>query len=134
MRQQTISGPFEARCIGPGTWLLVDTPGSGAQIHLRGVDTEAGFALRHTVFDSLSFEWRGGEVRIAAAGPTGASRLIVASAVIHQARTDLYGHLPLAGFDAPAQRFWNRVFRLMRWPGGRYLLRFIAGRKRAKGA
>ena len=34
--------------------------------------------------------------------------------------------LPLAQFDQKAKRFWGRVFRLMRIPGGRYLLRFLA--------
>jgi hypothetical protein len=38
----------------------------------------------------------------------------------------LYDSLPLADFDRSAQRFWNRVFRVMRLPGGRFLLRFLA--------
>jgi hypothetical protein len=43
----------------------------------------------------------------------------------------LYEALPLAGFDATARRFWRRVFLLVRLPGGRYLLRLIAQRKRS---
>jgi len=32
---------------------------------------------------------------------------------------------PLASIDADARRFWHRVFRLVRIPGGRYLLKLL---------
>jgi len=52
------------------------------------------------------------------------------NAIIHEPLTRLYEGLPLASFDPAARRFWRRVFRLVRIPGGRHLLRFIARRSR----
>jgi hypothetical protein len=44
---------------------------------------------------------------------------------VHEPLQDLYEGLPLASIDADARRFWRRVFRLVRLPGGRYLLRLL---------
>jgi hypothetical protein len=38
--------------------------------------------------------------------------------------------LPLASIDADARRFWRRVFRLVRIPGGRYLLKVLTRARR----
>jgi hypothetical protein len=38
--------------------------------------------------------------------------------------------LPLVSFDDKARRFWRRVFRLVRIPGGRHLLGVLARRNR----
>ena len=48
------------------------------------------------------------------------------SAIVHEPLGHLYESLPLVKFDAKARRFWRRVFRLVRIPGGRYLLKFLA--------
>ena len=62
----------------------------------------------------------------------GRARLLTAdSAVIHEPAKGLYEALPLAGFDAGARRFWKRIFRLMRLPGGRFLLGLFARRARS---
>jgi hypothetical protein len=37
----------------------------------------------------------------------------------------LYESLPLVSIDADARRFWRRVFRLVRIPGGRFLLKIL---------
>jgi hypothetical protein len=37
----------------------------------------------------------------------------------------LYESLPLVSIDANARRFWRRVFRLVRIPGGRFLLKLL---------
>ena len=39
---------------------------------------------------------------------------------------------PLAGLDEKARRFWRRVFRLVRIPGGRHLLGVLARRSRGR--
>jgi len=44
------------------------------------------------------------------------------SAIVHEPLPRLYEALPLVSLDAKARRFWRRVFRLVRIPGGRYLL------------
>ena len=50
------------------------------------------------------------------------------SAIVHEPLARLYEALPLAELDAKARRFWRRVFRLVRIPGGRYLLLAMARR------
>jgi hypothetical protein len=52
------------------------------------------------------------------------------SAIVHEPLAHLYDAFPLAGLDAKARRFWRRVFRLVRIPGGRYLLGVLAHRTR----
>jgi hypothetical protein len=52
------------------------------------------------------------------------------SASIQEPQNALYERLPLASFDARAQRFWRRVFLLARLPGGAALLRALARRRR----
>ncbi len=63
-------------------------------------------------------------------GADGVRRFTSESVFIHEPKTRLYDSLPLARFDAAAQRFWKRVFRLIRIPGGRLLLGAIARRRR----
>jgi hypothetical protein len=55
------------------------------------------------------------------------------SVIVHEPLAQLYESLPLSDFDDNARRFWRRVFRVARVPGGRYLLRFLAQRTRNRG-
>ncbi len=48
------------------------------------------------------------------------------SVIVHEPLARLYEALPLVTLDAKARRFWRRVFRLVRIPGGRYLLGALA--------
>jgi hypothetical protein len=57
----------------------------------------------------------------------------VRGAIVHEPLPKLYAELPLAGFDERARRFWRRVFRLVRIPGGRHLLGVLARRPRGQG-
>jgi hypothetical protein len=52
------------------------------------------------------------------------------SAIVHEPQTRLYEALPLVVLDDKARRFWRRVFRLVRIPGGRHLLGILARRTR----
>jgi hypothetical protein len=80
-------------------------------------------------------EWVADGVRVALGTGPGARQLTARSAVVHLPLAHLYEALPLAGFDDQAQRFWRRVFRLLRLPGGRFLLRLLTrGRRAARGA
>jgi hypothetical protein len=54
-----------------------------------------------------------------------AASVEVTAAIVHEPLGNLYESLPLASIDANARRFWRRVFRLVRIPGGRYLLRLL---------
>ena len=64
-------------------------------------------------------------------GASGVRYFKCGGAVLHEPQMQLYSALPLAQFDAKAQRFWRRIFRLLRIPGGRIVLRWIARRRRA---
>ena len=74
--------------------------------------------------------WRGDGVEITLTTAKGVRTLRAATAIVHEPMPRLYERLPLTGFDSDARQFWNRVFRLIRIPGGRYLLGFIARRNR----
>jgi len=78
----------------------------------------------------LDIEWHADEavLRFTSAGQ--ARTLELQSAIVHEPVPRLYDALPLADFDAKARRFWSRVFRLVRIPGGRFLLGALARRSR----
>ena len=52
------------------------------------------------------------------------------SAIVHEPLPFLYEALPLASVDAKHRRFWRSIFRIVRIPGGRYLLGVLARRRR----
>ena len=78
----------------------------------------------------LDLQWHGGGVTVRVMGKDGVREFEAATAIIHESKSRLYDALPLAAFDRKARRFWQRVFLLIRIPGGRYLLRLIARRRR----
>jgi hypothetical protein len=127
---RNVSGPFSARKLRTGRWHLYTEASVGAELFLEGVRAEDGEHLQGKVFASLGLEWHADEVSVTLAGVTGVRHLSASSAVLHEPQPRLYEALPLAVFDAGAKRFWNRVFSLLRIPGGRHLLRFIAASRR----
>jgi len=128
--QKTICGPFTVRNLGAGSWRL--TSPTGMEVQLRGTGAAAPEILQEPGLEALDLEWNNDAVRVTARVARGARNFLSRSALVHEPRPRLYESLPLASFDADAQRFWRRIFRLIRIPGGRYLLRFIAGRGRSK--
>jgi hypothetical protein len=126
MIQQTLSGPFAARHLGNGVWQLTTGAPAGPEIFLRGPRPDEPKFLLDMSITTLGVEWRVDGVRLALSGPNGVRYLTAGSAIIHEPKVHLYEALPLAAFDSDAKRFWKRVFRLMRIPGGRFLLRFLA--------
>jgi hypothetical protein len=128
--QKTVTGPFTVRKLSAGAWQL--TTLAGVEVLLRGAGAAAPEILQAPRLEALSLEWSSDAVRITTRSAHGVRNLASRSALVHEPRPRLYEHLPLAGFDADAQRFWRRIFGLIRIPGGRYLLRFIARRGRGK--
>jgi hypothetical protein len=126
--RQTVTGPFAAQTLPTGVWQLTGEGASGPQIHLRGVGPEAPRLL--APISRLTVEWRADGVLLTLTGADGVHHLKAGSAIIHQPQPRLYESLPLARFDAAAQRFWRRIFRLIRIPGGRWLVALIARRNR----
>lgn len=131
MMRQTLSGPFSARHLGTGLWQLTTAAPAGPEIFLRARPDEPEL-LQHVSIATLGLEWRVDGVRVALSGANGVRYVTASSAIIHEPKVLLYAALPLAAFDAHAKRFWRRVFILMRIPGGRFLLRFLARLSRGK--
>jgi len=61
----------------------------------------------------------------------GACTLTADRVLLHEPDERLYDALPLERYTPDARRFWQRVFWLVRLPGGGVLLRFVARRRRA---
>ncbi len=126
----TIPGPFAAQDLGSGLWQLTvtgaATAADSAQIYLRTTASAASPLPQDAGATGLDLDWRNGGVSATLTGARGASRLAVRTAIVHEPQNRLYEQLPLAAFDRNAMRFWKRVFTLMRIPGGRFLLKFVA--------
>jgi hypothetical protein len=129
MMRRTVPGPFSASDLGGGRWHLA-TRGAAVEVFMRGPAPGAADALADPSVTTLELDWHAAGVRVTVARRHGTSRLEAESVIIHEPKPRLYESLPLAGFDSRAQRFWRRVFTLMRLPGGRLLLNVIARRKK----
>jgi len=127
--QRTLSGPFLTRDLGGGLWQLTAGASGALQIYLRIPAAAGAGILTQGDVRRLEVEWRADGVIVRVDGTGGAGMLEASSAIIHEADERLYDTLPLAAFDARARRFWSRVFLLVRLPGGRHLLRWMARRR-----
>jgi hypothetical protein len=130
MTRRSLSGPFMALHLTDGAWQLTTEAAHPVQIHLHIAGSAAADALKDPDLQRLDVEWRDSGVTITLTGSAGAAAFKARTVILHDPKPRLYERLPLAAFDADAQRFWRRVFRLMRIPGGRLLLGVIARRNR----
>jgi len=130
MPQRTLSAPIQAEHLGGGLWQLTSGAAAAVRVYLRVPAGGRSAALEVRHIQRIVLQWRDGGVTVRVTGDAGVEVLDASTAVIHEAQNRLYEALPLAGFDARARRFWRRVFVLVRIPGGRYLLRLIARRRR----
>ena len=124
---RTVTGPFQSSRFDRGVWEL-RTPAT--QLFLRGVDASSGSDLSAVGLHQLELAWVADGVRVTATRASGRRSFPARTAILHEPDRRLYDPLPLAAFDADAQRFWHRVFRLIRIPGGRFLLKLVARRRR----
>ena len=127
MNHSTIDGNFSLESRGPH-WSLRDD--RGVQVLLLGANAAAHRAPSRIERVHVQWTGRGADVELSGAG--GTLTLQAAEAIVHQPLPSLYTVLPLARYDARAQRFWQRVFWLVNIPGGGALLRMLARRARSK--
>ncbi len=121
--------PFVVRPLGANDWVFT-VPGVGPQVLVRGAAPAAAALLATGRCEELTLQWQENGLRLYVSS-VGVRRVFEARfAVVHEVPAALYGTLPLGRFDDAAARFWRRVFRLARFPGGFLLLRFIARRRR----
>jgi hypothetical protein len=128
--ERTFQGGFASRELAPGAWHLTAGSSPGAEIYLTGVEPGAASALGEPGLEALTIEWRSDTVLLTLAGAALRQSHTLGNAIVHEPLAELYETLPLVSFDHAARRFWRRVFRLVRIPGGRHLLGLIARRGR----
>jgi hypothetical protein len=128
-----ISGPFLARALSPGAWLLTRSQPPALEIFVQGAQLDAAQIQSLANSSDLQIEWQESGAVLGLRSAAQSTQLRARSVIVHESRPWLYQGLPLADFDAATQRFWRRIFRLVRIPGGRYLLRMLARRGRTNG-
>jgi hypothetical protein len=129
-KRRNLAGQFSARNLAPGAWHLVRSGPAPALVFLRGVESGAAEALGSANLREVDIEWQADTVLLTMTAAERRRSFTAQSAIVHEPLTRLYDDLPLVVLDEKARRFWRRVFRLVRIPGGRYLLGILARRTR----
>lgn len=125
-----LPGTFLAQDLEQGAWRLSRREPAPIEVYVRGADFRAAEAFRPSTVRDVDIEW-GDEAVVLTVTSAGRRDIIDArSAIVHEPLGRLYQALPLVSLDEKARRFWRRVFRLVRIPGGRWLLRLLARRAR----
>jgi len=131
--QRILSGSFRLDRLRSGLWRVRNTRSPHEIALLRNLRaTEQNFPADELPeeFDALRLEWNSPDSVAVVLGAAG--RLLEAdSVVLHEPNERLYDGLALARFTPDARRFWQRIFWLVRLPGGRALLRLVARGRRA---
>jgi len=127
--RRNFPGTFLTQNLGEGAWRLSRSEAAPVDVFLRGVESAAE-ALRSPWVRDVGIEWREDAVVLTMTSAEQPRIIHAQSAIVHEPLARLYEALPLARLDAKARRFWRRVFRLVRVPGGRYLLGALAHRSR----
>jgi hypothetical protein len=126
--RRKLPGTFLTRELGQDAWQLSRGEAASIDVFLRGAESGAAETLRSPSVRDIEIEWRAETVVLTMTSAEQTRTVKVQSAIVHEPLARLYEALPLASFDAQARRFWRRVFRLVRIPGGRHLLGVLARR------
>jgi hypothetical protein len=129
-RRRSFLGPFLAHSPGPRVWRLARSHPPALEMIVHGADFDAPRLSSLASCTQLCLEWRESDVELSIESPSGNTCMTAAGAIVHEPLPQLYEGLPLAEFDPAARRFWRRIFRIVRIPGGRCLLGFLARRRR----
>jgi hypothetical protein len=124
--RRNFSGAFQAHDLGNGAWRLDRGVPHPVDVYLHGSERRAAQAFGVASIGDLGIEWRAETVLLSFVSGERIETVEAASAIVHEPLGSLYESLPLQSFDADARRFWRRVFRVVRIPGGRYLLKFLS--------
>jgi len=129
--RRNLPGAFLTQDLGEGAWRLSRTEAAPIDVFLRGAESGSE-ALRSPLVRDIGIEWRAETVVLTMTSDEQPRIITAQSAIVHEPLARLYEALPLVSLDAKARRFWRRVFRLVRIPGGRYLLGALARRSRPR--
>jgi hypothetical protein len=123
--RRNFSGVFQAHDRGNGTWQLTRPAPHEMDVFLRDAEHGAVHAFGIAPIADLGIEWHPKRVLLTFMSGNRVATVEAAGAIVHEPLGHLYESLPLVSIDADARRFWRRVFRLVRIPGGRYLLKVL---------
>ncbi len=123
---RTLWGSFAIHGLGSNVWRLATGDCAAPEIYFIGAESGAGCIEREMNISAVTLEWRDRDVHATLISIGGPKSLHARAALIHEPCAELYRSLPLAQFDGAARRFWRQIFWLIRIPGGRHLLRFMA--------
>jgi hypothetical protein len=130
--RSNLPGTFLARDLGESAWRLSRSEPKPIDVFVLGADLPAAESFRALNVRDIDIEWRAEAVWLTMISNGRLTTVKVQSAIVHEPLPHLYAVLPLAGLDEKARRFWRRVFRLVRIPGGRHLLGVLARRSRGR--
>lgn len=128
--RRNFSGAFQPKTLGGGAWQLSRRAPHEIDVFVRDAEHGAAQAFGAAPIVDLGIEWRAENVLLTFMSSERALSVSAASAIVHEPLERLYESLPLVSIDADARRFWCRVFRLVRIPGGRYLLKVLTRSRR----
>jgi hypothetical protein len=128
--RRNFSGDFTPQDLGRGAWRLLSPAPREISIYLQGAEDRAARAFGTAPLRDLGIEWRGETALLSFMSGDTVGTVEASSAIVHEPLAQLYESLPLQSVDADARRFWRRVFRLVRIPGGRFLLTLLARPRR----
>lgn len=128
--RRNFSGAFLPQDRGDGTWQLSRAAPHEINVFLRGTEQSAQGSFGAGLLADLGIEWHDEKVLLTFMSGEKVASVAAVSAIVHEPLEHLYERLPLVSMDADARRFWHRVFRLVRFPGGRFLLKALARSRR----
>jgi hypothetical protein len=123
--RRNFSGAFLAQDRGNGAWQLTRAAPHEVEVFVRDAERGAARAFGTAPIVDLGIEWHAKTALLTFMSSDRAATVEAATAIVHEPLPQLYDGLPLVSIDADARRFWRRVFRLVRIPGGRYLLKIL---------
>lgn len=130
--RRNLPGTFLTRELKAGAWRLSRSEPAPIDVLLLGAESGAADAFRSPTVSDIDIEWHAATVVLTMTSAGRRRSVKTQSAIVHEPLAHLYEALPLVSLDARARRFWRRVFRLVRIPGGRYLLGLMARRTRTR--
>jgi hypothetical protein len=128
--RRNFAGVFSATDRGNGAWRLDSLGEHEVSIFLENAAAGAADVFSAAPIQGLDIEWHADSAQLTFASGGRSATVKTAGVIIHEPLRSLYDSLPLARIDEEARRFWRRVFRVVRIPGGRYLLRLLTRSRR----
>ena len=123
--RRKLSGEFIASDRGNGVWRLDSGAPRDISVYVQNAQQHPAPLFGAPPISDLDIVWQAGGAQLSFVSGGQPRTVEAAGAIIHEPLGRLYAGLPLPQIDENARRFWRRVFRLVRLPGGRFLLGWL---------